>query len=63
MQDRREALLLPLLLGAMVLVAWSLAVRWSGTRVFPAPINPTRMSGRSRIKCSAGSDSTRGCSV
>ena len=36
--DRRyEGVLLPLLFGGVVLLAWSLAVRWSGTHIFPAP--------------------------
>jgi len=34
---RIETVLLPLLLGALVIVGWSLAVRWTGTRIFPSP--------------------------
>jgi len=37
MRRRVETVLLPLLLGAVVVTAWSLAVRWSGTKIFPAP--------------------------
>jgi NitT/TauT family transport system permease protein len=36
-RDQALALLLPLLLGAAVVAAWELAVRATGTSVFPAP--------------------------
>ena len=38
MRSRVEAIVLPLALGALVLLVWSLAVRWTGTRIFPAPM-------------------------
>jgi len=39
MRTRRiEAIVLPLLFGAVVLLVWSFAVRWTGTRIFPAPM-------------------------
>src|SRR5687767_1927898 len=34
---RAESVLLPLLLAGAVVLVWSAAVRWTGTRVFPAP--------------------------
>jgi NitT/TauT family transport system permease protein len=34
---RLESVLLPLLLGAMIVVFWSAAVKWTGTKVFPSP--------------------------
>jgi NitT/TauT family transport system permease protein len=37
-KQRLEAVLLPLALGAAVLAVWSLAVRVSGTKVFPPPM-------------------------
>jgi NitT/TauT family transport system permease protein len=35
---RVESVLLPLLLGAIILALWSWAVRSSGTRIFPSPL-------------------------
>ena len=34
---RLESVLLPLLFGALVVVLWSAAVKWTGTKVFPSP--------------------------
>src|SRR5262249_37912594 len=34
---RVEAILLPSLVAGLLLLAWSLAVRWTGTQVFPTP--------------------------
>jgi NitT/TauT family transport system permease protein len=42
---RWEAVWLPLVVGALVLVGWSLAVRWSGTRIFPSPLQVLRGLG------------------
>ncbi len=38
MRARAESVLLPVLVGAAVLAFWAAAVRWSGTKVFPAPV-------------------------
>ncbi len=35
---RLEAIVLPLLLGAAIVALWSFLVRWTGTKVFPAPL-------------------------
>jgi NitT/TauT family transport system permease protein len=37
MQRRLEKILLPAILGLLIVALWSLAVRWTGTKVFPAP--------------------------
>src|SRR4029079_19025145 len=34
---RLEIVLLPLVLGALIVTGWSLAVRWTGTKIFPSP--------------------------
>ena len=39
---RVESLLLPLALASLSIAGWSLAVRWSGTRVFPSPAQVAR---------------------
>jgi NitT/TauT family transport system permease protein len=38
MKSRYDAFLLPLLVGAGFVAIWQLAVKWSGTTVFPAPM-------------------------
>ena len=45
MRARVESIVLPLLLGAMVLALWSLSVRWTGTKVFPSPLEVVRGMG------------------
>jgi NitT/TauT family transport system permease protein len=35
---RAEAIVLPVLLGAVLVAAWWGAVRWSGTKIFPSPL-------------------------
>jgi len=37
MKSRYEPILLPLLVAALFVVIWQLAVKWSGTTVFPTP--------------------------
>jgi NitT/TauT family transport system permease protein len=39
---RLESIVLPLIAGAALLAVWNLAVRWSGTRVFPSPLAVAR---------------------
>jgi len=39
---RGESILLPLGAGAILILAWSLAVRWTGTNVFPSPLSVGR---------------------
>jgi NitT/TauT family transport system permease protein len=38
MTSRHEAILLPLLVATVFVVIWQLAVKWSGTTVFPTPV-------------------------
>jgi len=38
MKSRFEPILLPLLVAALFVVIWQLAVKWSGTTVFPTPV-------------------------
>jgi len=45
MRARTESLLFPVLVGAAVLGLWTAAVRWSGTRVFPSPMEVIRGLG------------------
>jgi NitT/TauT family transport system permease protein len=42
MRVRAESALLPVFVGGAVLVLWGAAVRWSGTNVFPAPMEVIR---------------------
>ncbi|HEY6928894.1 MAG TPA: ABC transporter permease [Thermoanaerobaculia bacterium] len=43
MSSRRgETVLLPLGAGALLILAWHLAVRWTGTSVFPSPLSVGR---------------------
>jgi NitT/TauT family transport system permease protein len=42
---RAEAIVLPLLVGAMVLAVWAAWVKWSGTKIFPAPLAVVRGTG------------------
>jgi NitT/TauT family transport system permease protein len=39
---RLESILLPLIVGAVIVALWSAAVRWTGTKVFPAPLKVAR---------------------
>ena len=45
MRARIEAIVLPLFLGALVLALWSASVRWTGTKVFPSPLQVVRGLG------------------
>src|SRR5689334_12439042 len=42
---RFEPVLLPFAVGIAVLIGWSLAVKWTGTKVFPAPLMVVRGLG------------------
>jgi len=42
---RAESILLPLAVGVAVLAVWAASVRWSGTKVFPAPMQVARGVG------------------
>jgi NitT/TauT family transport system permease protein len=45
MRARIESSVLPLLLGALLIVLWSASVRWTGTKVFPSPLQVVRGMG------------------
>ncbi|HEX6835288.1 MAG TPA: ABC transporter permease [Polyangia bacterium] len=45
MRTRTESIILPLVLGAIVLALWSASVRWTGTKVFPSPLQVARGMG------------------
>jgi NitT/TauT family transport system permease protein len=42
---RVESVVLPLILGVAVLALWSWSVHWSGTRIFPSPLQVLRGAG------------------
>ncbi|HTE06179.1 MAG TPA: ABC transporter permease, partial [Planctomycetota bacterium] len=42
---RLQSVLLPVLAGGVFLVLWALAVKWSGTRVFPSPLGVVKGLG------------------
>ncbi len=42
---RLEAIVLPLLFGALLVALWSASVRWTGTKVFPSPLQVLRGLG------------------
>jgi len=45
MVSRFESIVLPLLLGAICIALWSLSVHWTGTKVFPSPLQVVRGVG------------------
>ena len=45
MRSRFESIVLPLLLGAVCIALWSLSVHWTGTKVFPSPLQVVRGLG------------------
>src|SRR5262249_37022956 len=45
MRARLESILLPLALGAVVLAVWAGSVRWTGTKIFPSPLQVARGLG------------------
>jgi len=45
MRARIESIVLPLLVGVLVVALWSASVRWTGTKVFPSPLQVVRGLG------------------
>jgi NitT/TauT family transport system permease protein len=44
-RQRIESIVLPVLAGAVFLVLWAYAVKWSGTKVFPSPLGVVKGLG------------------
>jgi len=45
MRARIESIALPLVVGVLVVAVWSASVRWTGTKVFPSPLQVVRGMG------------------